>query len=375
VIRELREEAGDILLLEGGDFSDIPDAMGMYRTAVAFEAIKRMRFDAIILGEIEFSMSYARLVENLNALNTPVVSTNVFPKDKDITKPYVVLQKKGLKIAIVSALDTSRITRTDTLVIRESFEVLREIVSQLDEQCQFIVVLSHLGSHNSYEIADNFPQVDVIIDVHGSGDISENKRIGNSILVKVGSEGKWIGKLDLVIDSLGTIISYDGTQIGLGPEVEDDPDMIDLYLAYRDSVEKLEAGRLEVETEKPPVEFKDVKWGVKYCIYCHGEQFSSWLKTPHGKAFSSLEADNNHENKICLPCHTTGFSEGGFLSKDETPGLKNVQCESCHGIGSEHVKSEGKIKTVEITAETCTICHNTERDPDFDFAIEKSLVH
>jgi hypothetical protein len=47
-----------------------------------------------------------------------------------------------------------------------------------------------------------------------------------------------------------------------------------------------------------------------------------------------------------------------------------VQCESCHGMGTEH--EANKSKTQSISAETCLNCHTPEQDAKFDF--EKKLA-
>jgi hypothetical protein len=39
----------------------------------------------------------------------------------------------------------------------------------------------------------------------------------------------------------------------------------------------------------------------------------------------------------CIPCHVVGFRQaGGFQTDLRTPHLVNVQCENCHGMGTEH---------------------------------------
>ena len=49
-----------------------------------------------------------------------------------------------------------------------------------------------------------------------------------------------------------------------------------------------------------------------------------------------------------------------------TPELVNIQCESCHGHGGDHV-GKPEIKTVMNARNVCTGCHNEEQTPDFDF--------
>lgn len=118
--------------------------------------------------------------------------------------------------------------------------------------------------------------------------------------------------------------------------------------------------------------------GAKKCKGCHtGAQnkmvYEKWEKAVHARAFETLKAKGEEKNPRCLPCHTTGFNEGGY--KMRAPGASNfegVQCESCHGPGSlykstKHMKDEfdavqnGLMIPIEAL---CTKCHN-KNSPHF----------
>ncbi len=143
--------------------------------------------------------------------------------------------------------------------------------------------------------------------------------------------------------------------------------------------------------------------GAKKCRACHLKQFQTWEQTKMAKSFELLRAgaasaakkkanldpgkDYTHDEK-CLPCHTTGYGKpGGFVSLEKTPDLLGVQCEACHGPGSEYLKEGAmtlknkdykradllKLGLVAISAQTCTTqCHNARspfvgKDYVFDY--------
>lgn len=90
--------------------------------------------------------------------------------------------------------------------------------------------------------------------------------------------------------------------------------------------------------------------GSKECSSCHFDQYLTWRKTKHSKAFEILPA-KYHNDASCLKCHATGHGEEtGFKSLTATSGLVGASCESCHGPGSKHVeiaKSYGQKKLTE----------------------------
>ncbi len=85
--------------------------------------------------------------------------------------------------------------------------------------------------------------------------------------------------------------------------------------------------------------------GGKRCASCHFEQYASWKKTEHAKAFDVLTAKYQKDPK-CLKCHTTGLGQPtGYVNQAQTAALAGVTCESCHGPGSEHEKVGQKYST------------------------------
>lgn len=104
--------------------------------------------------------------------------------------------------------------------------------------------------------------------------------------------------------------------------------------------------------------------GSEQCADCHEEIYNSFLKnSPKSKSFESIlkmkKKLTEQEFANCFKCHTTGYEENGFKSENETPYLKNVGCESCHGMGGNHVESEN-VKDIKRkpSIETCQKCHN-----------------
>jgi YVTN family beta-propeller protein len=95
--------------------------------------------------------------------------------------------------------------------------------------------------------------------------------------------------------------------------------------------------------------------GAKVCASCHqgkrmGYQHSRWLLSKHARAYAILSKpeakeiarlsgipQEPQESPMCLGCHATGAHVEEH-EKDPTFHVEDgVQCEKCHGPGSEHV--------------------------------------
>lgn len=102
--------------------------------------------------------------------------------------------------------------------------------------------------------------------------------------------------------------------------------------------------------------------GVKKCKMCHNNQHKAWSETAHSHAYAAL-IGAEATNPECLKCHTTGFGAGGYdvaADTDARAAFENVQCEMCHGAGSNHVSAprEQKAATISRNGVNCLRCHD-----------------
>jgi len=128
--------------------------------------------------------------------------------------------------------------------------------------------------------------------------------------------------------------------------------------------------------------------GAEVCGRCHADEYSKWAKTPHAQAYATLVKEEMQNSEDCLKCHTVGFGdqtgyvltslqkdpEGMVISSKDTPQFRNVQCESCHGMGTFHGTNMMVTKTAE---ETCRNCHSGDYEKNFNYqdALAKGMIH
>jgi len=115
--------------------------------------------------------------------------------------------------------------------------------------------------------------------------------------------------------------------------------------------------------------------GVQNCANCHQEDWDSYMKTGHSKAWQTLVSKGQTSNPECVGCHVTGWDFlNGFdptVSANGRNTLFNVQCEACHGYGTEHERDGAWTAAAK---QSCEGCHTPEFDPDFDYATDWAKV-
>ena len=106
--------------------------------------------------------------------------------------------------------------------------------------------------------------------------------------------------------------------------------------------------------------------GAEKCSRCHEQESEQWKATPHARAWASLVSEDKQTDSACVGCHVTGWKEpSGFASLAGNSNLGNVQCESCHGIGTEHARGE---KAAKVTEEAFKDCPTGGGGKEFKFA-------
>ena len=113
------------------------------------------------------------------------------------------------------------------------------------------------------------------------------------------------------------------------------------------------------------------------CGNCHADVQAEWSQTKHASAWADLQA-SGHASEACNKCHTTngatnlGPDSGGFFGAT-TDGAKklyqDVQCESCHGPGANHITAPGETQPIPTIAidtthgNGCASCHYDTHNP------------
>ncbi|RMG00828.1 MAG: hypothetical protein D6741_06155, partial [Planctomycetota bacterium] len=98
--------------------------------------------------------------------------------------------------------------------------------------------------------------------------------------------------------------------------------------------------------------------GVKVCMECHdgrqiAGQCSTWMLSKHAQAYAVLSKPESleiakrsgiveppTESPVCLGCHATGADAEPWERDPTFSILDGVQCEKCHGPGSEYIDPE-----------------------------------
>jgi hypothetical protein len=178
-------------------------------------------------------------------------------------------------------------------------------------------------------------------------------------------------KLDatpLVVPDKGSYFTLEQVKINkkLACDVETQSLITSYYRAAGEVNVKAQAG-------KPP---PDAKGGPSYvgaatCDDCHSDAVEFWKKTRHSHAWETLTERGQEFDFDCIGCHVTGWEKPGGANLANNATLRDIQCETCHGPASIHVKAGGEEKPPSLVRtpaiKLCeTQCHTKEHSDTFE---------
>ena len=224
----------DSFILDGGDFS-----MGTpYQTIFSKEAseLKMMKFlgyEATTFGNHEFDYRAKGLASMLQAASgkgPQLLCANIdwektlqdesLKDDAKIlkeacdaygVKDYTVLEHDGIRMAVFGLLGESAVEYAPEsgLMFKDAQETAKDVVNEIKdkEDVDLIVCISHCGTIENesdkmedtedYQLAENVPDIDLIISGHSHTTLDEPVQVGDTYLVSCGSYNTNMGHVVL----------------------------------------------------------------------------------------------------------------------------------------------------------------------------------
>ena len=225
-----------VLLLDAGNslFSGTrQDLNASSEGRITVEAMNLMAYDAMAIGPNEVEAGLDLLRARLAEAQFAVVSANLMVGGKLLVEPYVLLERDGIKIAIIG-LTSPDMQAVESLQVLDPLEVARQYVEQLRSQADVVVVLSNLGPDAEQTLADSVPGIDVVV---GGGSGSPSRMVSSAVgvaLVRAGGLGEYLGVTEIGLDSGNKPLAYSHVSLLLGPSYPDDQEMVQLKRRYQE---------------------------------------------------------------------------------------------------------------------------------------------
>lgn len=421
-------DAGDRLFQE----AQISEAMGAQRILKARfmqKAYGALGAGVLNIGGNDLAGGSELAIQEAKEIGAAPLSANLFaPKGlrKTLAQAATIVDAGGVRVTFVGVMDPASVSASENELFRVEDPVarVRATVEAFRGQTDVMVLLSTLDREANARLARSVEGIDLVIGAGVRGrpeNVVVPDQAGKSFLVQVKPLGEFLGRIDLSPAPAGAEgfinVTASATVHGLQPgapvategiRFRDDLDLrgvperrsrrllpalppvepgtlrhtvyaIGDYLVENPGIQrlmneyKLEVAELNrsvpISVERLPTE------GARYvgdetCRGCHTSVFDFVSTLPHAHAYATLEDRQSEYDLECVGCHVTGWNKpGGFDHPAAAGNLKNVQCEACHGPGSEHVEAGGARGVggmkAEVSLSVCLQCHTPEQSTRF----------
>ena len=229
LIDRLRGEAGGALLLDGGDTWQGSGTALWTRGKDMVGACNLLGVD-VMTGHWEFTYDAAEVIDNTADFKGEFVAQNiratedamfegvdVFDDDTGhVFKPYVMKEQNGYRIAVIGqAFPYTPIANPSRFIPDWTFGIQEEDLAQLvdgirgREKPHAVILLSHNGMDVDLKLASRVSGIDAILGGHTHDGVPVpvvvNNPGGKTIVTNAGSNGKFVGVLDLEFGRVGVV--------------------------------------------------------------------------------------------------------------------------------------------------------------------------
>ena len=209
LINQLRKEDPQLLLFDAGDFSQGTPYFNFYHGRIEVDAMNRMGYDAITLGNHEFDYGVDTLALVLKDAQFDVVCANYDVTNsplENIVKQYTIIQRSKTRIGVfgIGVNPHSLIAERNFYPLKylEPIEMAQKTadILKLQKRCDLVICLSHQGTHmGDVELAKATKNIDIIIGAHTHKILTDyyvqNIEGDSVLLAQMGKSGARIGKI------------------------------------------------------------------------------------------------------------------------------------------------------------------------------------
>jgi 5'-nucleotidase len=216
LIEKERQADANLLLVDAGDFCQGTPYFNIYHGRVEIDAMNRMGYDAVTLGNHEFDNGLDTLAVIIKGARFPFVCANydfTGTALEGLVKPYTVLSKGGLKVGVFGlGCDPKGLIAEKNFLpaqYNDPYPVAQAVTDELRAKgCDIVVCLSHMGTYGKapedvcdVNLAAQTRGIDVIIGGH-THRLYDRLKVanldGDSVPVcQMGKGGAYLGKIVL----------------------------------------------------------------------------------------------------------------------------------------------------------------------------------
>lgn len=233
LVKKIREENTNVLLLDCGDIIQGTPYFNFFKGETEFKLMNYLNYDAFTLGNHDFDGGLEQLAKNIKDYPINLLNSNYDLRNTplgELNKQYQVFKFEHIKVGVFGvgiALEglVPKKLYGETLYNDpvSKAQMIANILKH-DENCDFVVCLSHLGfDYKDSKISDkllaaNTKNIDLILGGHTHSFLDEPLMVKNLdskpvMINQAGWAGILLGRLDFYFKKSGRIFSRSSSNV------------------------------------------------------------------------------------------------------------------------------------------------------------------
>jgi hypothetical protein len=381
-----RKTRGNVLYADLGNAPGGDSEYDRVKFAAILRAELAMGATAHNLGPAELRLGAGELRRLASQLKAPFVSTNVQDADgRPLAESLRLVEIGGRRVA-VAGLVSPVYAAPDEYKILDPAQALTQALAE-QPAYDSLLVLAYLPEDELAALAGRLPEKAVLVgpssstaravsdqatapatsaDAAPPQDADPAAHPHGVIAGGVGRHGRWL----VAIDFAEQAQNWTSGELFVAASLPDEPGQVKNLEAYHQELFGYDfpPEKTGLSLPLPPEVASSARMaGTQACRACHAAECAAWDASRHAIAWNALVNRGVHYDAACQRCHTTGYGwEGGFRTVEESIGAVSVGCESCHGPSLAHA-IDPAIRTPLVASQQCTVCHNGDNSPGFDY--------
>lgn len=247
--KQLAAAGKTVVLTLAGDFLSPSVASTVFKGKQMVDSLNAAGLDVATLGNHEFDFGPDVMLERMREAKWTWVVSNVTDEKTHQpvagASPYLIRTYGNLKVGYLGLLlrgDEISPDRRQGIRIEDPFNAAKRLVPILKRQgADTIVALTHLDYADDRRLAEQFPQIDLIIGGHDHFPILS--MVNRTLITKAGSDARFVARIDLARSKPKTGVERHHEFIPVGPSLPEDPETARIANAYEQ--------RLSAELDRP----------------------------------------------------------------------------------------------------------------------------
>ncbi|MED4204651.1 bifunctional metallophosphatase/5'-nucleotidase [Neobacillus mesonae] len=257
----------EVFLFDIGDFIDrwhpLTDAT-MGRENI--HLLNENQYTAITIGNNEgVNLPHEELNHLYDDAHFDVLVANFYHQDgrtPNWARPYKIYQTRaGTKLGVIGL--TANFSHLYGLLgweCTDPFLELKKWIKEVKSQADIVILLSHLGLGDDERLAEEFPELDIILGAHTHHMLEKGELIHHTLLGAAGKFGYYVGHITVEVNRQKEIANKEAIlyEIDQLPSVENEEEQIQTYLDAGKNLMQNKVTTLDRPLECDP--FKETKF-------------------------------------------------------------------------------------------------------------------